>query len=131
MSTQTRPFGHPKTRKFVKGNIIPFQYLLVKGDTLEESASLSLVAEALEGRGPLAKTLKAEAKALVAKFEKANPEFKFSPFKRDRSKDGEKAAKASKPVKEPAKASKKATKPAKKAPKAKIKVVDAAEAVAT
>lgn len=124
MSVSTRPFGHPKARKFLKGNTIPFQSLVVKGDTLEESASLSLVAEALEGRGPLAKTLKAEAKTLVAKFEKANPEFKFSPFKRDRSKDGEKAAKASKPVK-------KATKPVKKATKAKSKSTDAAEAVAT
>lgn len=124
MSVSTRPFGHPKTRKFLKGNTIPFQYLLVKGDTLEESASLSLVAEALEGRGPLAKTLKTEAKTLITKFEKANPEFKFSPFKRDRSKDGEKAAKASKPVK-------KATKPVKKATKAKSKSTDAAEAVAT
>lgn len=127
MSVSTRPFGHPKARKFLKGNTIPFQSLVVKGDTLEESASLSLVAEALEGRGPLAKTLKAEAKTLVAKFEKANPEFKFSPFKRDRSKDGEKAVKDSKPAKKSAKASK----PAKKATKAKIKVVDAAEAVAT
>lgn len=96
MPHSTRPFGHPKARKFLKGNLIPYQMLLVKGHTLQESAELSLVAQALEGKGPLAKSLKSEAKDLVAKFEKSNPEFKFSAFKRDRSKDGSQQAKSEK-----------------------------------
>lgn len=127
MSMQTRPFGHPKARKFLKGNTIPFQSLLVKGDTLEESAALSLVAEALEGRGVLAKTLKTEAKNLVAKFEKANPEFKFTPFKRDRSGDGKKVEEAPKASKKAAKESKKPSKATSK-PKSKSSTkTDAAE----
>lgn len=94
MPQTTRPFGHPKARKFIKGNFIPFQMLTVKGHTLQESAELSLVAQALDGKGPLAKSLKDGAKDLVAKFEKSNPEFKFSAFKRDRNKDDSKTKEA-------------------------------------
>jgi hypothetical protein len=127
MSVQTRPFGHPKARKFIKGSTIPFQSLVVKGDTLEESASLSLVAEALEGRGPLAKTLKAEAKNLVAKFEKANPDFKFSPFKRDRNGVAKKVEEAPKAPKKAAKESKKPSKATSKPKPKSSPKTDAAE----
>lgn len=126
MSVSTRPFGHPKARKFLKGSTIKFQYLLVKGDTLQESAELSLVAEALEGRGPLAKALKAEAKDLIGKFEKSNPDFKFSPFKRDRSKDGKKAPVAPKTKK----ASKAKAKPSKSKSAKPSKTEEAVVAVA-
>jgi len=126
MSILTRPFGHPKARKFLKGTTIKFQSLVVKGDTLQESAELSLVAEALEGRGPLSKTLKTEAKDLVAKFEKANPEFKFSAFKRNRNKESKQVEEATKPAKKPAKTVKATKKPS----KPKIKTVET-EAIAS
>jgi hypothetical protein len=125
MSILTRPFGHPKARKFLKGTTIKFQSLVVKGDTLQESAELSLVAEALEGRGPLSKTLKTEAKDLVAKFEKANPEFKFSAFKRNRNKESKQVEEATKPAK-----TVKTVKATKKPSKPKIKTVET-EAVAS
>lgn len=105
----TRPFGHPKARKFINGNHIPVQAIKIQGDTLQESAMATLIALAWEGKGPLAKALKSEATTLVEKFTKSNPEFKFSKFGRDRSKSSEKA----KPAKA-SKATKKTTKPAKK-----------------
>lgn len=105
----TRPFGHPKARKFINGNHIPVQAIKIQGDTLQESAMATLIALAWEGKGPLAKALKSEATTLVEKFTKSNPEFKFSKFGRDRSKSSEKA----KPTKA-SKATKKTTKPAKK-----------------
>lgn len=109
----TKPFGHPKARKFINGNHIPVQAVKLQGDTLQESAMATLIASAWEGKGPLAKALKTEATALVEKFTKSNPEFKFSKFGRDRSKSSEdtkqaKQAKASKAT------SKKTAKPAKK-----------------
>ena len=109
----TKPFGHPKARKFINGNHIPVQAIKLQGDTLQESAMVTLIALAWEGKGPLAKALKSEAATLVEKFTKSNPEFKFSKFGRDRSKSSEKA----KPTKA-SKATKKTTKPAKKKDKA-------------
>lgn len=108
----TKPFGHPKQRKFVNGNHIPVQAVKLQGDTLQESAMATLIALAWEGKGPLAKALKSEAITLVEKFTKSNPEFKFSKFGRDRSKSSENAKQA-KPTKA-SKASKKTSKPAKK-----------------
>ena len=105
----TKPFGHPKARKFINGNHIPVQAIKLQGDTLQESAMVTLIALAWEGKGPLAKALKSEAATVVEKFTKSNPEFKFSKFGRDRSKSSEKA----KPTKA-SKATKKTTKPAKK-----------------
>lgn len=108
----TKPFGHPKARKFINGNHIPVQAIKLQGDTLQESAMVTLIALAWEGKGPLAKALKSEAATLVEKFTKSNPEFKFSKFGRDRSKSSENAKQA-KPTKA-SKASKKTAKPAKK-----------------
>lgn len=103
----TRPFGHPKARKFITGTHIPVQAVKLQGDTLEESAMASLIASAWEGKGPLAKALKTEAKTLVEKFTKSNPEFKFSKFGRDRSKSESKPE--SKATSKPVKSSKKKT----------------------
>lgn len=108
----TRPFGHPKARKFITGNHIPVQAIKLQGDTLQESAMATLIAQAWEGKGPLAKALKTESQALVDKFTKSNPEFKFSKFGRDRSKAESKPAPKVKT--KPTKSSKKATKPSKK-----------------
>ena len=114
----TKPFGHPKARKFINGNHIPVQAVKLQGDTLQESAMVAVIAQAWEGKGPLAKALKSEATTLVEKFTKSNPEFKFSKFGRDRSKSSDKVqpAKASKPPKaaKASKPEKKTTKPAKK-----------------
>jgi hypothetical protein len=112
----TRPFGHPKARKFLNGNHIPVQAVKLQGDTLQESAMATLIALAWEGKGPLAKALKTEATALVEKFTKSNPEFKFSKFGRDRSKSSEdtKQAKPAKQAKASKATSKKTAKPAKK-----------------
>jgi hypothetical protein len=109
----TRPFGHPKARKFLNGNHIPVQAVKLQGDTLQESAMATLIALAWEGKGPLAKALKTEATALVEKFIKSNPEFKFSKFGRDRSKSSE-DTKQAKPAKQAKATSKKTAKPAKK-----------------
>lgn len=98
---KTKPFGHHKARKNITKNLIPVQGVMVFGDTLEEAASAYLISEAVQGRGPISKLLKAESKTLADKFTKANPEFKFSRFGRNR-----------KP---------KAEAPAPKAPKAKSK----------
>lgn len=107
MSVQTHPFGHPKARKFIKGDHIPHQKVVIKGDTLEQSAMVCIIAEAFQGRGVLSKPLKEAAKALVEKFEKSNPDFKFSKFSRDRNKASEsEAPKSSKSKPEKAKASK-------------------------
>lgn len=105
----TRPFGHPKARKFINGNHLPIQAVTLQGDTLQEAAMATIIAQAWEGKGPLAKALKAEATTLSDKFTKSNPEFKFSKFGRDRSKNSEKpAAKAkAKPAKSTKKTSKK------------------------
>lgn len=81
---KTKPFGHHKARKNITKNLIPVQGVMVFGDTLEESASAYLISEAVQGRGPIAKLLKAESKTLAEKFTKANPEFKFSRFGRNR-----------------------------------------------
>ncbi len=123
MAIITKPFGHPKARKFLKGTHIPIQAVKLQGDTLLESAMVVLIAQAWEGKGPLAKTLKTEASDLVDKFNKSNPDYKFSKFGRDRTKNVEVEAKSSKqpksdkenkPSKKPAKTTKKADKPAKK-----------------
>lgn len=86
---KTKSFGHPKARHKIQKNLIPIQGLSFFGDTIEEAAMVSLFVDGIVGKGPLAKTLKAEAKALVEKFAKANPEFKFSRFGRkgDSAKD--------------------------------------------
>lgn len=81
---KTKPFGHHKARKNITKNIIPVQGVMVFGDTLEEAASAYLISEAVQGRGPISKLLKAESKTLADKFTKANPEFKFSRFGRNR-----------------------------------------------
>jgi hypothetical protein len=92
VSVQTHPFGHPKARKFIKGDHIPHQKIVIKGDTLEQAAMVCLISEAFQGRGTLSKPLKEAAKALVEKFEKSNPDFKFSKFSRDRNKTPEPVA---------------------------------------
>lgn len=127
MSVKTHPFGHPKARKFIKGEHIPHQKAVLKGDTLEQAAMVSVIADAFQGRGPLSKPLKDAAKSLVEKFEKSNPDFKFSKFSRDRSKSSEAPTKSSKSKPEkakPSKTGKKAdakSKPSKKASKKSTK----------
>lgn len=106
MSISTHPFGHPKARKFIKGDHIPHQKAVLKGDTLEQAAMVCIIADAFQGKGVLSKPLKEAAKALVEKFEKSNPDFKFSKFSRDRSKSSEVAPKSSKSKPEKAKPSK-------------------------
>jgi len=115
MAMITRPFGHPKARKFLKGNVIPFQMVKFQGDTVEESAMASVLAQAWEGKGPLAKLLKSEAKAMVEKFEKTNSDFKFSKFGRNRQSAKDSNVEA--PKSKSAKKSSKDTKPSKKSTK--------------
>jgi hypothetical protein len=81
---KTKTFGHHKARKNIVKNLIPVQGVMFFGDTLEESAAATLIAEAVQGRGPISKLLKAESKTLADKFAKANPDFKFSRFGRNR-----------------------------------------------
>ena len=58
--------------------VIKFQGIIASAQSLEEAASLSLVCEALTGKGPLAKVLKTTTKEVVDKFKKQNPEFTFT-----------------------------------------------------
>lgn len=121
MAISTKPFGHPKARKFINGNDIPVQQVVLKGDTLVESAMVTLIAQAWEGKGPLAKALKAEASSLSDKFTKKNQDFKFSRFGRDRS--GSKKA-------EPKASTKKSSKSSKPAKKKTVKAVEEAVSAA-
>jgi hypothetical protein len=80
---KTKTFGHPKARKFIVKNMIPYQGIQFFGNTLEEAALATLMAEIVENKGgSTGKALRAEAKALAEKFAKANPDFKFSRFGR-------------------------------------------------
>ena len=97
----TKVFGHPKSRHKILKNVIPVQRLTFYGETLEQAAMATLVSEAIQGRGPLAKSLKAEAKDLAEKFVKGNPEYKFSRFGRKRTGEVE-AAEAAKATKKAA-----------------------------
>jgi hypothetical protein len=93
---KTKTFGHHKARKNIVKNLIPVQGVMFFGDTLEESAAATLIAEAVQGRGPIAKLLKAESKTLADKFAKSNPNFKFSRFGRNRKPKVEEATPAPK-----------------------------------
>lgn len=79
MRLVTKPMGTYQSRGPVRDpEVIKFQGIIASAQSLEEAASLSLVCEALTGKGPLAKVLKTTTKEVVDKFKKQNPEFTFT-----------------------------------------------------
>lgn len=129
MRIAKRLLGTVKTReKLIKDSLIQFQGLNCQAHSIEESAMVTIVTDALEGKGPLGPELKKAAKALAEKFNKTNPDFQFgvvgrpvgySPKLKAPAKADKPAKKESKPV--PAKKAEKVKPVAGKIPKKKSK----------
>lgn len=123
MRIAKRLLGTVKTReKLIKDSLIQFQGLNCQAHSIEESAMVTIVTDALEGKGPLGPELKKAAKVLAEKFNKTNPDFQFGVVGRPvgyspKLKAPTKPAKTDKPAKAD-KPAKKESKPA-KAEKAK------------
>lgn len=118
MSIKTLQLGHPKARhNIVNKSIISVQGMKFYAHTLEDAAKVQLFLQALEGKGPISKLLKDEAKKLTEKFSKANPDFEFAVIGRKCGSKNKEKSPMKKNDKGLMKEPKKSSKPKKETPK--------------